>query len=260
MDIFECDIDRKKLAATNKMWSQLKLNHSWVVGRTSTLIQQATFRTKEEWRLHYFETGEKRLKRINMLKKEDRLLLSSFDEKNHYGCKANKDNNLNIYNGRTQNELNQIGDILYGAMMSIGNPDKVTRRECRYIVNYRVVGETWNGHIREVNTIQTLSDVLGEQVVITKTDGKTDASYAVDAELRMEGRLICGIQIKPDSYRKNFGSNDKYKKINEEKNAKYLKDKGVSVIYIYSEYNGTILNKEEIKTIKKSINEETVAK
>lgn len=260
LELFECEISREKLAATNKMWSKIKLNNPWMVGTTSALIQQHVFRTKEEWKLYYFETGLRRIEALNKVSKEDRSVLTSLNPKQSYSCKSYDNNSFNLYNGRTKQELCLIGDVLYGEMMKIGNPDKVTRRDCRYSVYYRVIAETWNGYVREENTMTNLLGILGERIEITKTSGRVDSLYAVDAEIQLNGKLVCAIQIKPDSYRKNFASNEKYRQINKEKNDNYTNKYGVPVVYIYSEHDGEILNKESIETIKNTMNEETDAK
>lgn len=249
-DIFECAIPKEKLSYTNEIWNNMKLNNPWIIGTVTAIIQQRTFASKEEWKEYYFQSGLSRLELLQDVSPEDRLRLQSIEMWNFNTCSDSRVNSINKAYGRTKDELNAIGDILYGAVRATDNPHCVTRNDCRYMVQYRVLGETWNGLIRrEKATITTLQSVFGEDYSIEKVDGVTDIKYEVDVEIFHHGELIAGIQIKPKSYQSNFAGNQKAYAINARKNKAYTDLKDVPVFYIYSDTKGTIYNFETLKEI-----------
>lgn len=242
-------LSKEKLAATNKLWNQMGFNRAWMVGRTSSLIQNATFKSKEEWKQYYFSTGERRLKKLEKINKKDRIVLKSFDIEDSFKCSSKRINQINVNYGRTRIELNHYADVLYGCIIATGNSLKITRAECRYLVLYRVIGETWNGMIREVNTMDVLKETFGQEYSFEKTSGKKDVIYEVDIEVFHKRKLVCGLQVKPQSYRGYFNGKEEVLALNKEKNDLYTKEKNVPVIYVYSKVNGEIINKEVIKEI-----------
>lgn len=249
-DIFELAIPRNKLSFTNGIWNNMKLNHPWIVGMVTAIIQQRSFANKEEWREYYFQSGEERLNKIAEVSPEDRLRLRSIEVWNFNSCSDKALNDINTTYGRTLDELKMIGDVMYGAVRSTRNPHHITRHDCHYMVQYRLLGETWNGLMkREKNTITTLENTLGDSFTVEKVDGLTDIKYEVDAEVYHEGRLIAGVQIKPKSYQYKFQNNQKTYAINAYKNDAYTKLKDVPVFYIYSDTKGTIFNIETLQEI-----------
>lgn len=250
MDIFECAIPKVKLSYTNDIWNNMKLNNPWIIGTVTAIIQQQPFASKEEWKAYYFQTGASRLELLENVSPDDRLRLQSIEIWNFNKCSDPRANSINKVYGRTKDELNSIGDIMYGAIRATNNPHHITRHDCRYIVQYRILGETWNGLMRrEKATIATLSNVFGEDFSVEKVDGVTDIKYEVDAEIFHKGKLIAGVQIKPKSYQTNFAGNQKAYAINERKNKAYTKLKDVPVFYIYSDTKGTIYNFDILKEI-----------
>lgn len=249
-DIYQLVIPTEKLAFTNDFWNNMKLNNPWLVGTVTAIIQQKEFTTKEEWRDYYFETGAKRLELLEEVPDDDRARLTSMEIWRFNTCQNKAFQKLNFDYGRTLDELKIIGDIMYGAVRLTKNPHRITRKDCHYMVQYRLLGETWNGLIkRERNTIKTMETTLGEAYTIKKVDGQTDIRYEVDAEVYHAGKLLAGIQIKPESYKWKFANNKKFYEINKRKNDAYTELKGVPVIYIYSDTKGTIKNSEALKEI-----------
>lgn len=249
MDTFSNRLDPKKFQYTNKIWNELELNKAWSIGLVSKLITQRNFRSKEEWKEYYFESGKERLKIVN-----DREFVSKaiLNQRIQPKVKLNHQymtTNLNY--GRTKEELKYKGFILYNAIIEQGNPLKITLNECEYSVMFRVIGETWNGIIkREQNTIAQLKNVLSDikGIIFEKTSGTRDSAYEVDYDVYFNNKIICGLQIKPKSYI-NFDDSN-LKKLNESKNQKYKEKYNAEVLYVYSSIKGEIYNKEIINKIR----------
>lgn len=241
-DVFECVIPKQKLAYTNKLWNELKLNSPMNVGYVSNLIESRTFETKEEWRDFYYESGRKRLEEMKRL---------GIDRRNIHDSRYKK---LATSYGRTVEELRELGKIMYQALQEQGNPLNITYRECVYLVKYRVMGETWNGIVmRERNTIQTLQQQFPEYI-FQPTTGEDDYKYAVDYEVYLNNQLVAGLQIKPLSYQNSKLSAVKtVKKANELKNQAYTEKFQVPVLYVYSSGKGFIYNQEVLEELKNSM-------
>lgn len=252
MDIFINKLDNQKFQYTNKIWNKLELNKAWSVGLLSKLINQRNFRSKEEWKEYYFESGNKRLEIVN---DRDYIVQSILGQRIKPTSKLNNkyiDTNYNY--GRTKQELEYKGFILYDEILKRGNPLKITLKECQYAILFRVICETWNGIVqRERNTIETLKGIFSNiaDLSFDKTSGERDSLYEVDYDVFYKDKIICGLQIKPDSYIKFNDSN--LKKLNKIKNDKYKEKYNADVIYIYSSLDGKISNREIVELIKSKI-------
>ncbi|WPS85318.1 MjaI family restriction endonuclease (plasmid) [Brevibacillus halotolerans] len=226
MTLFHNKIDPKKFRSTNAIWNELKLNSPMSVGYVTNLIESRSFLNKEEWRDFYYKSGRER-----------QILI----EKNGYA----KDLYLNY--GRTEEELQKLGEKMFAELQKRGNYLGITLAECVYMVKYRVMGETWNGVVmREKNTVQSLENLF-PSYSFQKVDGAIDYKYGVDYEIYNGSRLVCALQVKPRSYEK--GSTPEILKAklgNKAKNDLYEKEQGVPVLYVYSKIDGTILNKDVI--------------
>lgn len=252
MDVFINKLNDKKFQYTNKIWNELGLNKAWSVGLVSKLITQRNFRSKEEWKEYYFESGNKRLEVVN---NRDFVAKSILNQTAQPKAKLDYkyiDTNYNY--GRTENELNYKGFILYDEIIKRGNPLNITLKECQYAILFRVICETWNGIIeREKNTIKTIKQYFSDvkNISFEKTIGERDALYEVDYDVYFNNKIICGLQIKPKSYI-SF-NDDKLKELNESKNKKYKEKYNADVIYVYSSTDGKIFNKEIINKIKEKL-------
>lgn len=248
MDIFVNEIPKDKFKSTNELWNKLGLNKAWSVGYTTTLIKQKKFKNKEEWYTHYFQSGEDRLEKISKLSQNEVNLLKSNNKSQN-----NELNKLNFNYGRTKQEIAQKGVILYNAIVKEGNPYNLTERDCKYIAYYRVVCETWNGVIgRENATKDTMIKHFkekGYEIDVLDTSGDFDYAYGVDFEIAYNGVKVCGLQIKPPSYKANTTYLEKAKEINKKKNDKYKEEFGRNVHYVYASQYGKIDNKEILDTI-----------
>lgn len=252
MDLFENKMDLKKFSSTNLLWNTLKLNYPWSIGRVSQIIYNKKFKTKEEWEEYYFYSGEIRKNKINELNDFTKNILSSNEQPS---IKLKYDIlRLNLDYGRTKNDLMYKAFLLYDAISKQGNPLNISFKECIYIIKYRIICETWNGiMIREKNTIKTIASKFNKyNLNIIKTKGNIDVKYEVDYEIYFREKLICGLQIKPLSYKK-FNSS-KLKEHNLKKNKEYEKEFHVPVFYIYSKENGKIENLDELSQINDILN------
>lgn len=238
MEEFVLGIDRDKFSSTNGMWNSLMLNDPWSVGYVSTLIELQSWQSKEEWEEFYYRSGEQR----QALLGDNRDFLDNFSLIRTDREAVNKLSwdvkNLNTQYGRTKEDLKRKAEVLYAAVRNNGHG--LTLEECEECVRFRVICETWNGIIlRENNTIGVLTARF-PMLSFEKTSGEIDHRYAVDFEVFRAGSLICGIQIKPQSYTWNAPYIAKARTANKAKNVAYSKLKGVPVFDIISKTNGEI--------------------
>ena len=251
MDEFVLGIDRDKFSSTNGMWNKLMLNDPWSVGYVSTLIELQSWQSKEEWEEFYYQSGEQR----QALLGDNRDLLDNFSLIRTDKAAINKlpwdVKNLNTQYGRTREDLKRKAEVLYASIRNNGHG--LTLEECEECVRFRVVCETWNGIIlRENNTIGVLTDRF-PMLSFEKTSGEIDHTYAVDFEVFRAGSLICGIQIKPQSYTWNAPYIVKARTANKAKNAAYTKLMGVPVYDIISKTNGEIQSPKVLEQIESLI-------
>lgn len=248
MDEFILAIDREKFSSTNAKWNALMLNDPWSVGYVSTLIELQSWQSKEEWEDFYYRSGEQR----QALLGDNRELLDDFSLIRTNKAAVNSlpwdVKNLNTQYGRTREDLNKRAEVLYAAVRNNGH--ELTLEECKECVRFRVICETWNGIIlRENNTIRVLMAQF-PMLSFEKTSGEIDHTYAVDFEVFRSDTLICGIQIKPQSYTWNAPYIVKARTANKAKNAAYTKLKGVPVFDIISKTNGEIQSDQVLEKIK----------
>lgn len=77
-----------------------------------------------------------------------------------------------------------------------------------------------------------------------------DHTYAVDYEVYLSDKLICGLQIKPKSYLWSTPYIRKARSANKLKNNAYTRQKGVPVFDIIASNKGNIYNSEALNEIK----------
>lgn len=250
MELFVNETNVAKFKSTNYIWNQLRLNSPWSIGYVSTLIESEDFKLKEEWKELYYRSGEERLKKIEELcTSEEKEALLDFKKSNLSLPKELKE--LNFFYGRTKRELEERGAYMYQKIVENGNPAKITLNESIYMVEFRVMGETWNGIVaRERNTVKTM-EASFPSLSFKKTEGERDYKYGIDYELFEKEELICAVQIKPMSYKKGFSREIvKAKKANEFKNGKYKEKYNADVLYVYANSKGDITNDEVLMAIK----------
>lgn len=249
MDEFVNKLDKGRFESTNKLWNVLGLGNPWSVGFLVNLIESKPFNTKEEWEQFYYESGVIRNREISKLEPHMRDCLND-DQYDITYYKLNLADAIKCVNfdfGRTKEQTAQKG--LFMCQKQTGK-DKLTEEECIEAHRFRTICQTWNGVIvRERKAIQLLEQIFNK-CEYQKTTGIFDWDYAVDYEMFLNGGLICGLQIKPNSY---FISDGDYmtpaRKMNKEKNDNYTKTYGVPVFNIAFE-NGAIINSDALCNIK----------
>ena len=148
--------------------------------------------------------------------------------------------NINLQHGRTENELFIKAVALREACLR--SKINLSLEEAYQCVRHRVIGETWNGIIvRERNTIKTLTEKY-PNLVFLKTEGDFDYEYAVDYEVKRDGELLFGVQIKPKSYTYNLPYVQAARRMNMAKNLKYFDKFGVKCYDVISSASGDISN------------------
>ncbi len=233
-----------RFESTNALWNRLMLNDPWSVGYVTTLIETTEFRTKEEWESYYYQSGEKRNAHLAAMDSNTRHLLN--DEQL---VRRNKQDilrldwrlkSLNYQFGRTHEQLQRKGTILYQSALQQGLP--ITEAECAEAVRFRTICQTWNGVVvRERRAVALLQQQL-PQFRFNKTSGEADYAFAVDYEVYADGRLLCGLQVKPVSYATSQATYVvNARAANKRKNAHYFEKFGVPVFDVLYE-KGQIIN------------------
>lgn len=245
MDVFENKVNEEKFRSTNKLWNDLGLAQSWNVGFVSQIIKSKKFKNKDEWYDYYFKSGQERLNLISKLPEQEQNKLLFGKRYDYTGSNID----LNLYYGRTKEEICEKGRLLYDELVRNGNSLKIKLWECQFMAFFRIVCETWNGVIiRENNTKEKIEEYFfnsGKYISLIDTSGKFDAGYAVDFELYYEGNIYCGLQIKPKTYEnKEISYIKDAHNLNVIKNQKYETKYNRKVFYIYSSQNGYIYNND----------------
>lgn len=252
MEEFVNTIDLQKFASTNGAWNDLMLNDPWSVGYVTTLIELKQFKTKEEWEIFYYTSGKERDAKIEGLSLEQQEIVNDYTlarkGKSYIYTIPWNLKNLNYQFGRTPEQLNVKARELFERMKALGKD--ITYEECCECIRFRVICETWNGVIcREHNTVQKLKEYF-PNIELIKVSGEIDYEYAVDYEAFYNGKLVCAIQIKPESY---FNGSAQYlvnaRNANQRKNSSYTLKTQVPVFNIKSTTLGKIKNPEILKEI-----------
>ncbi len=250
MDGFVLTIDKDKFRSTNDEWNNLMLNDPWSVGYVSILIKKKKWEDKEEWEETYYASGNIRNRYIQGREElfNDITIPYPYNKGKYYALKWDE-KKINMYKGRTKEDFQEKGRILYNAVKN--NGFGLTLEECIECVRFRVICETWNGIIlREYNTKGTLQTHFPD-LTVKEVFGENDYIYAVDLEFFKEERLLCAIQVKPISYL--IGKAPYLRKArmaNLKKNNAYTQKFKVPVFTIASEESGEIFNRDILLKIK----------
>lgn len=236
------------LQLTNNIWNSLGLNSRWNIGEISSLIKGKIFKTKQDWEDYYYSSGKDRLDRMKYYSTK------AINEANSViaNYKDSEMVDINSKYGRTKEDLYNKALFFQHFTAKDSNLSHLSVEDCFELIKKRVIDETWDGIVlRERNTIDKLSKLL-PKFTFLETDSDKDCDYGVDYEIYYNKNLILGLQIKPESY-KNGKDKDYLKKawqINETKHSKYRKDFNRDIIYIFSDLDGTILDKTNINQLK----------
>lgn len=126
MDEFVLSIDKDKFRSTNAKWNELMLNDPWSVGYVSTLIEAADWKSKEEWEETYYASGkvrnaliEQKAENLGCSKEFFNDITVPYDKSKYY--KLSWDiKNINTQRGRTKEDFQEKGKILYEAVKNNG--------------------------------------------------------------------------------------------------------------------------------------------
>lgn len=255
MDEFANSLNIGRFERTNGLWNNLMLNDPWSVGYVTTLVEIKEFHNKADWEDYYYSSGEAREAELSKLSpqfrekvNDEQLILKNKSEINSMDWSLK---NLNFSYGRTRQQINKKGKILFNAASEKGID--ITEAECIEAVRFRTICQTWNGVvIRGRKAVELLSRTFPTTKFL-KTVGDFDYEYAVDYQLYNGDKLLCGIQIKPASYER---SNAPYvrnaKEANKRKNDNYYVKFGAHVFDVICE-RGQIINSQVLESIKKLI-------
>ena len=253
MDEFINSLDIARFESTNGLWNELMLNDPWSVGYVTTLIETQEFKNKEAWESFYYSSGEQRQAELAKLPSDlvgilnnEQLVRTNKGEILQMGWSLK---NLNFSYGRTILQMETKGTILYESAIKRGIA--ISRAECIEAVRFRTICQTWNGVvIREKRTIALLQQKF-PGLGFHKTDGNFDYEFAVDYQVFKQDALICGIQIKPNSYNRSTAPYVRLAKAaNKRKNRNYSDQFGVPVFDIFYE-RGQILNENVMDDLTK---------
>lgn len=254
MNQFTNPLPSHKFRATNQLWNELKLNDPWSVGYVSMLIESEPFKNKEDWEAFYYASGEKRNTHLAQKNYDLQAFFNEPLRKLTDPFKIKKLptelKNLNFHYGRTPEQLARKGLLLYEYMGN--NHWALTVEECVACVRFRVICETWNGIIiRERRAIGFFKKTFPE-LQFRKTAGDFDHRYAVDYEIFKNGKLVCGIQIKPKSYLYRNPYINAARRANQYKNEQYLQKFGKPVFDVIFGWH-TLENEEVLLDIYKEL-------
>ena len=250
MDEFVRKLDYRKMESTNDMWNRLCLNSKWSVGCVSELIQAKSWSSKEEWEAFYYKSGEER----NKLLGANAAILNNFRMSYaQHNSQPDSLKEINYYHGRTKEDLMEKAKVLYDAVKYNGY--NLTLEDCYECVRFRTICQTWNGIVvAEAKCIDILSK-LYPTLEFAKAQGDVDYEYEVDYEVKKDGKVILGMQIKPHSYLWNSPYLVSARRINQLKYAAYKKATGADVqVVVYNKKEASyIINLDEIARKIKSV-------
>ena len=263
MEAFECTIGTEKRDAVNRTSHKKRWVRPWLIGTVSALCAKQQYRSKEEWKAVYFESGAERSRLIARLTEEEQCIARSPKCPENVWMTHPHIAALNFNYGRTLKEVLEYGELLFGDLMKDKAPVKVTKVEMRYLMQYFIIGEAWNDlQLRKQNAAMQLRTFLQDQALsieVSELDGETAASYAVDSELYVDGVLKCAIQIKPLDFKQSFIMTEEVKKRNQEKNETYTSENAVPVLCVLSKLDGTCFNPEIMGDITKACRRKEVS-
>lgn len=253
MTEFPCPFHKRLLASTNAVWNELQLNSPWSVGMVSHLIREDQFEDCYEWKEFYYKKGNQRALLISERSDDIKYALnylSPEDSKLFLKNVGHSFKNIQYDYGRSPSILAHRASIL---MRLAGL--KLSLQDAYQMVEYRVIGETWNGvYLRERKAENELLDMFPD-INIVHTTGEEDYQYGIDFHVMRHGQQICALQIKPESYQSNKGYIARAKKSNRKKNDNFTKESGVPVFTILVSMDGQVVEDQSLKSFVKKINQ-----
>jgi len=116
---------------------------------------------------------------------------------------------------------------------------------CYDYTKFRVLGQTWNGMLNEINLIEELKQEF-PNIDFKKADYDLDENYFTDWEAYSNDTLFLGLQIKPITYKYMNTPYQNQAKLNHERQRTNYKEKfKVPHFLIYYE-NGKLYEKQKV--------------
>lgn len=159
-------------------------------------------------------------------------------------------------NVKPKEHIESLGKKLYIKITEViqAEVEEITEQDCIDYLLQLVIDRTFDGYMTEIRTIYgQLEKELG--LKIEPAPDKWDRLYNVDFFIKIKEQFI-GIQIKPVNQGIQLSQIFKEKGLQQETHAKFSKEYGGKVFYIYSSKSGdkkVIMNKEVIGEIQQEI-------
>jgi len=171
---------------------------------------------------------------------KDRALNSFFSSKRVGKCIKLLDDYYQSVNGDVSPKgweeyyLSQTNrEALMNAANFIKDKYKIDLQSAAEYVFHRVIGQTWNGMVYELRCIQELQKEF-PNIEFKKAPYEIDEQYCTDWEAFSNGKLLFGIQIKPESYQHMKSPYQLKAKENHQKQVEAYKERfGVAHFFIY---------------------------
>ena len=147
---------------------------------------------------------------------------------------------------KSQGTIEDFGMNLYNANLkyfnSIGKPNEAkSLEECELFMYTLFVTYSLKGNNMEAKALNDLKKMLPSDFTIEFGSEKYDFKYGVDLVITKDNMELCGVQVKPISY-KNIPDSHDVKKANMKKNMLY----GKPVYYIYYDIDLEFINTNDI--------------
>ena len=198
----------------NSATNRFQLNFKRNVGATSEAIRKCAPKTLEEWQEYYYA------------------------------------------NVKSKEHIIELGKKLYVKITEVlvAEIEAVTEEDCIKFIKELVIDRTYDGYIREINTIYgQLQEMLG--VKIEPAPDEWDRLYNVDFFIKVKNSYI-GLQIKPVSKAPSIPEIYKEREIQQNTHAKFTNVYGGKVFYLYSCKSGdkkVITNIDVVEEIRAEI-------
>lgn len=198
----------------NSATNRFQLNFKRNVGATSEEIRKCEPKTLEEWRDYYFS------------------------------------------NVRSEEHIVELGKRLYVKISEVlaAEIEEITEEDCINYIKELVINRTYDGYIREINTIYgQLQELLN--VKICPASDEWDRLYNVDFFIEINQKYI-GLQIKPVSQVSSIPEIYKERQLQLDTHKEFQKQFGGKVFYIYSyktDNKKIIANTEIVDEIREEI-------
>lgn len=176
----------------NSATNRFQLNFKRNVGATSEEIRKCAPKSLEQWQNYYFQ------------------------------------------NVRSYDEIVELGKKLYIKITEVlaAEIDEISKEDCINYIKQLVIERTYDGYVREINTIYgQLQELL--KIKICPAPDEWDRLYNVDFYIEINGKYI-GLQIKPVSLTSSIPEIYKEKNLQHKSHEIFYKKYGGKVFYIYS--------------------------